>query len=792
MRALGGLVVLSLLGCVDLGLDEARPYACVRGAPLPEDEDLGPCAEGWTCGYEGRCVDPDAGEPRLCLEASDCAPEWRCGLAVHGAGDAGPFGRCQDTRVAAAYPCEDDSWCEQGWRCGPERRCVDARDEALVPFPAEVAPAVRVSPALPAPLVDATVASSAPGQVEVGLLTASGVTLIREDGALFSASLPFDGGHLVRLVGPTRSELSLVVVGDGRTVRAPLDTKGVPTAPVDFAWPPFRARGVSFDGVARGQMPTERLVAWNDRTITTLSLPSGRTDTLPPPPGVIERVEGHAGWRSTLVAATSAGAFVSTDDGGWRPLELGLKADCGRGAQELRVLGSLGDALELAVVSSGGANACLSLLGTTDAGALQHLGDSTVCAQSQRVTELRPLAAGQGASVDCVSDAGVEQTISVCRSDVICPSPLDSSPGPGAALRARADWPDVHLDLIVDRRGFPAVEALDALLPARASRTRPVVGSFEFAMTREVDDLVSPTLTPDASLVVVARRGPDAGLERFGEVSGAGLGVAPSAVLAPAPLAGIPGSTWWLADDATIRASLPLQLDGGPGPLARFTPLAPLTKPPPLAVRWRADGGALLVVASDDALLSGELGTGGPLELRLVPASRSVISSVSVAPAPVELADGGSVEVTGYAIALGRLHRFEARNRVWRSDELGLANLAVSTWYDASRARVGVDTGEVLGLPSRVPLSRRVPSPPATQFVWACRQTWVVTATGVHRLTPGDGGLASWVRDEELHRALGPFTDEARITLTSFGDELVATTAEGVVARRRLQGCPPR
>ncbi|MDX2014975.1 MAG: hypothetical protein SFW67_32565 [Myxococcaceae bacterium] len=638
-------------------------------------------------------------------------------------------------------------------------------------------------------MLDLTVASSSPGQIELGLLTPTGVTLVTSGRQLTTSRLAVDGGLWVRLTGSTRSDLTLTVVSEGRTLRSVLDVKGALTAPVETSWPPFRPLGLSFDAEPRGPVPTDRLIAWSESAVATVRFPGDRAQLLPAPPGVIQRVEGHPGWRSSLFAATAMGLFISREDGGWRQVDLGLKVDCGAGVADLRVLGTPGTPVELAVVTSGGAATCMALLGAVDGGSLQRLADDSVCAPTFRVRGLRPAPGGVGATIDCELDGGTERSVSVCLDGATCPGSRGVEPGgPAPLLRARADWPDLHLDALIDWRGFPAIDVADGL---DESRTRPLFGSLQVATTRTFDLVTSTTLAPDASVVLIGRRGPDAGLERFAEVAGAGLGL-DALTTDLHPLTTIPLSTWWLGNDGTVRAVLPQQDDGGPGPLAWFSPVRPLTAPPPVAARWRSDGGALIVLANEDALLAGEAGAGGQLDLRLVPASRSAISSVSIAPAPLALLDGGTVEVTGHTIALGRLYRYEARNRVWRSEEIGLNELAIATWYDGTRARVGVDTGEILGLPSRVPISQKVPWPPATQFVSACRQTWAVTAGGVHRLVPADGGLASWVRDGALHDALGPHTNEAAVTLTSSGEELIAMTPEGVVARRRLEGCPPR
>lgn len=91
------------------------------------------CATGQRCGLDGLCFtptrSPDAGAGPDCVRDEQCAVDWRCGIE-----DVDRRRRCQPVGVGGAWACSDDTHCE-GWRCNP----VTVHCTAPPPPPAPVA-----------------------------------------------------------------------------------------------------------------------------------------------------------------------------------------------------------------------------------------------------------------------------------------------------------------------------------------------------------------------------------------------------------------------------------------------------------------------------------------------------------------------------------------------------------------------------------------------------------------------------------------------------------------------------
>lgn len=100
------------------------------------------CAGTWRCA-DGQCRDPDVGVTVTCLTSADCLGGWYCGREKV----------CRDPGNPGPFPCTNDAECAGGWRCNTEGVCTDAAAElSLVAPPGPVPPALQLSPSTGAPL----------------------------------------------------------------------------------------------------------------------------------------------------------------------------------------------------------------------------------------------------------------------------------------------------------------------------------------------------------------------------------------------------------------------------------------------------------------------------------------------------------------------------------------------------------------------------------------------------------------------------------------------------------------
>ncbi len=101
----------TLAGCkASVDVTAGRAYQCSA-------EGVNDCPQGWRCGDDLRCLDPDSGDPRFCLSAQGCGGSWRCGLDQ----------RCFDPGVERSRQCTTaDLHCPTGWRCGFDQQCFSA------------------------------------------------------------------------------------------------------------------------------------------------------------------------------------------------------------------------------------------------------------------------------------------------------------------------------------------------------------------------------------------------------------------------------------------------------------------------------------------------------------------------------------------------------------------------------------------------------------------------------------------------------------------------------------------
>ncbi|MBL8921645.1 MAG: hypothetical protein JNJ54_22480 [Myxococcaceae bacterium] len=783
MRVAALTIVTVLVGqaCrTELDLDRGRRYACARDAGVGADGGTDQCSAGFRCGLDGYCFDPDAGEPRACEGPLDCSTGWRCGLAVNG------VGACQRVGVPAPYPCLDDSWCEGGWRCGPGGVCLEATNDALLAPPGRARPASILSPA-PFPLRGFGAAMTDNGEWQAIALGPGAVQVLTVGQREFWARrLPIDGGLFA-----VRSGDVLAVADDrGSTQVGPIIGQDVSLAPVAF--PGFRPTGLvlspGYKPHWRPNLPAPGLlIAWTPSRFAAWNLDGHALEPLPAPPGATAAIDT---WRtpitrgpreeSRLVAATSQGLFelIRDGDGGWTPLPSSRK--CGApiaaryvetgeedGGEDAGALqrGNSPPAVAALFQAQDGGTPCGVLYDRLADGGVEAAVEAEVCDSESTATGLRPADEQlSGVWVQCRAPGGTVREVGLCRS-TNCPA----SAAPAAQERARASARDS--DVIVDELGFTARQQFKTL-------ERPLFGSGVGTWGVERDTLVSVTRGADGGLEVLGRRAAgDGGLVRFTDVAGVGF-VRASGDDGVQPLTNVVG---WPGVRVLANGEI---RTGDEQALARVDPIRPLEGDVTAVGRPEGDGG-FLYVSSFDALFAGPINPEAPMALRLVPASRSAITSLAAAPGPVSLPDGGVVQRWGYLVAQGRLFRFESRNRVWRSDEIELPELAVSVWFDGVRGRVGTSTGRVFGLPTRVPLSEPLAGA-ATSYASLCGHAFAATPAGVFTLERPDAGLATWRLHEELALALprrsGAGLPGDGLRLIPLDTQLVAVNADGVVA----------
>lgn len=146
MKRLALVSVLALIGCrSSIDLSGGRAYACSR------DGGVTGCTQGWLCGDDLRCFDPDAGLARACETAqTGCGGGWKCGfdkVCFDPSAVDGPVRGCSDPLIhcPTGWHCGFDNTCfdparfdgprracadpllhcPQGWRCGIDRLCFD-------------------------------------------------------------------------------------------------------------------------------------------------------------------------------------------------------------------------------------------------------------------------------------------------------------------------------------------------------------------------------------------------------------------------------------------------------------------------------------------------------------------------------------------------------------------------------------------------------------------------------------------------------------------------------------------
>lgn len=100
------LVALVFLASACVDLSPPRAYRCTASSE---------CVEPWVCLRDGYCHDPSVGVPVECASSADCTAGWFCGKDT----------RCHDPQTTVALPCDDDTQCPNDWFCAQDGVCHD-------------------------------------------------------------------------------------------------------------------------------------------------------------------------------------------------------------------------------------------------------------------------------------------------------------------------------------------------------------------------------------------------------------------------------------------------------------------------------------------------------------------------------------------------------------------------------------------------------------------------------------------------------------------------------------------
>lgn len=209
------------------------------------------------------------------------------------------------------------------------------------------------------------------------------------------------------------------------------------------------------------------------------------------------------------------------------------------------------------------------------------------------------------------------------------------------------------------------------------------------------------------------------------------------------------------------------------------------------------DGTEVLVAAHDDAFDVAEVGGDvATLATRLKPSPATPILSMALQPSR----DGGTAE--GYVVAgLELFQVFAPSPRRWSAARVPLAGLRpVFVWFDRGRPRALLDDGTVLGLVTRVPLSRGLEDEVRAGAA-LCGAPFALTDDALYRLAPAAPGASrpyEWdfvqLPGAEVDRGDGTFdvTDFSRGRLMVLGDALYVFSSAGAAWKLTPEGgaCP--
>lgn len=835
-----GLASLNVRECHDPAVPEA--WTCVTN-----DDCLG----GWQCGLNdlrtGReCHDPAAPRTFACQMATDCLAGWQCGLASNRLQR-----ECHDPQNPQAFACDTDSDCVGAWRCDIDRLCVNPLNDAVEAIaPLDGGQGVLLSPLDTREISQLSVSPvhRTSGQREVltmalvrggtleflsrdettpfqrwttgfsptGPIIAVGSRWIRNtstsqervetpityavapDGGLIGFELVPDGG--------TRG----VIVYDSSTPQLPAITAlrhGLSVIRIDGGSP----RGTDLPYVVGFSPRPDRYVVF-DGTDDRAVVRAITTDSRFP---AIDRAGNRLADMTDLFfdsignpfdnlectyLVDSSGLWVTQSDGEFSPLHTPSfgNAACGRSGLRLERF-SLADTHRAVVVAApwdGGQRQLAVWDFTTALPALNEPRTGTWCVDP--ATSCSPAAwavpkVELGPCLACPTgellDAAPVDVSGQLELEARCGSP---DGGPSTFYRLAAVPLSSGVCTTRLARGASSLFSQPQLKPTDQPSTQRVVFSGPRGNL-----WVGPSA--QSSLAIVFDRAP-LGVMRTGfaapllvgdGVTGSfspGIGFVGSSRATPTAVAQNEPS-WAMKDDLLFSFAAASSLETG-------RPLAVATRPlptPQLLVRVANATGPLAVVVAGNQLWTAvvdETSVPLPPPALLVPRVSTVgtISSIAVAGAP----DGGAGFI-GYATTAFGLSRLvgDATATSWRAEEVPLPPAASTreVWFSRGRARVGLNTGEVLSLPSRVFIAPPL-SEPVEDYAQGCGRQLALTRTGLFELeavpaTP----MGRWRAVPLPSFPAGLSYADGRLFVN--GDELFIASREGDVTRLNLSPCLP-
>lgn len=777
--------------------------AAPDGGARPCTEPTLHCAAGERCGLDGLCFDEvrasDGGVGASCELDRHCPRSWRCGIEASGRR------RCQAVGVGGAYPCASDDDCEASWRCNPVARlCADVRDTL------ESNPATSMTFRLLGPLdaggpVKAVSASPAGEAIipEIGpdrtrfvnvvsLPEAGGLSLLHwtdqeprsaDGGAIVAARqlFPFDSSR-VQTIAALPAE-ALVLTDAGTLLR-------------------FRFGSTGPDQLASGIVMVRPSL--HDATVLSLRANAGSLELMRwgrdfdgGVMGIMQQAACNAGngelvdlaWASDqgqlrmILLTTSGFCFAVMPPGlsprtsplwaappGSTPRRLRTNFHEGPGAfveppqpSPTRASGITNLVVEF-TLADGGTGLVSTLLNDWNQmglPTLSHISGSAIplpcdnsCPGNAAPTEIVPIAPLRGredrsflARCPAVStDAGLlpAATWTVTAGANECRawrrtrelSLEEERPRRGPIV---SDQTSTNRRTLMDERGNVWLPSSDGGVVPRGLQ-----------LDRSIDLAIRVFLAGQAPRLFLT-----AGPQQYAALDGLGVFAQADFPTSFTPIGSVSGAPTWVVTTGGV-------FDAARFPAGSELPFVVAT--PPNGTSFRLPSSAverddLLFVASQDAVSLGNVrrqkadsfSSPEPLSRAIVPTPGRDIRSLTATPSR----DGGLPEA--WSVTQGGVFKSSSRTGTnWITQQVPLGTRdgeATLIWASGDQVRLLLETGEVLSLPTAVPLAAPpVPSARVSSATRFCGTTWAIVDQGAGDgglfalgATPTDGGLAPWV-----------------------------------------------
>jgi len=802
------------------------------------------CSAGWSCGLTrdgdaGECHDPGAPAAFTCTNDSHCLGGWRCGLTRTRMGR-----ECHDPASPSDWPCDGDFDCVGMWRCSAQGTCADPRDDALFATAQLDASTALVSPLSASPYDAVSISPRNMGadghskQLLAGLRD-SRLELLAidvETRALSTWRVPDPGYERFIAHGTqtlTDTPMAIIpderprVVGvfaDGGLAVLTFESDGGFGSDVlvnEFAeLPEFTA--TRFKHCSGGTRDVPAAVLAFDRDITTyfgriwgpnqwvdsaiyVDDPSFRFTDVPG-----NYVRDLAGIRPNdwecIFLSEARGLWVSqrNDSFGFEPLDSPALPNlaCQPGAPHPNVnrLATFGTGWLAIEQAPDGGDAQLTLLDVralterSSPGGLYHctsfLGDP--CAVDDKLPftiELGPCAPCPGARL--ADFAVVAAPGGPPELEARCTVGDGGSSAFFRLAHRTAGSPICDRRLLLGASGLfatPGLRAPPAPVPGAVTWWSPGGQIWFGPETREA----SPLVFDRAAIGLLEIRG---GLVAMAE-DVVGL-AAPGVGLTSSPFAGLQApvrhrQSWALRSGNVVDLAGSAVLGDAPIVAILSTPMANPSGPFS-AAQVRAQTVRALVVATGTQVWAADVERYlAGSEPYVVLAPRLVLPNPVQSLALPEQAPAGATSwLEGWVVLGGRVQRLIAETASrWRAEDVPLPASQVphEVWFDRGRARVGLDDGVVLGLPSRVQLAPPLPLG-AVDYETTCGEQLALSTDGLYRLAVAAGAPAgTW---EKLPLPPG-FAALEGGRVHALGADVYVFTRTGDVARVTLGGasCP--